>query len=103
MSVNTALLVELGASPDFPDAQCCNPAHGTTAELVTLFGSVRKRDVARAKAICGTCPHELDCLAFSLVTWEPFGTWGGVSEKQRRRLFTENRRQRRRLEPASAA
>jgi len=42
-------------------------------------------DVAdRAQAICEGCPVRLECLAFGL--WEKYGTWGGMSERARRRL-----------------
>jgi len=39
---------------------------------------------ARAISICEGCPVRLECLAFGL--WEKYGTWGGMSERARRRL-----------------
>lgn len=39
-----------------------------------------------AKRICGRCPVTAECLAFALAHDERFGVWGGLSERERRRL-----------------
>jgi hypothetical protein len=39
---------------------------------------------AAAKAICGTCPVRVPCLAFALATREPHGVWGGLTAEERR-------------------
>jgi hypothetical protein len=39
-----------------------------------------------AKRICGLCPVSTQCLAYALENRERFGIWGGVSERDRRRL-----------------
>jgi WhiB family redox-sensing transcriptional regulator len=39
-----------------------------------------------AKRICGTCPVQAECLADALERDERFGVWGGLSERERRRL-----------------
>lgn len=39
-----------------------------------------------AKRICSACPVREDCLDFSLRNEERFGIWGGMSERERRRL-----------------
>jgi len=44
-----------------------------------------------AKRICGDCPVKAHCLEFSLVNEERFGVWGGLSERERRRLRTSRR------------
>lgn len=41
-------------------------------------------DTTAAKGICRGCPVRLDCLAAGLH--EQHGVWGGLSERQRRRL-----------------
>lgn len=43
----------------------------------------RGRRVDRAKAICARCPVREPCLAHSLDAEEPYGTWGGVDERER--------------------
>jgi WhiB family redox-sensing transcriptional regulator len=42
--------------------------------------------VVQAKAVCETCPVQAECLEFSVVNFEKHGIWGGLTEKQRRRL-----------------
>ena len=39
-----------------------------------------------AKRICAICPVQRDCLAYALDNDERFGIWGGMSERERRRL-----------------
>ncbi len=44
-----------------------------------------------AKAVCHGCTVRDECLEYALATGEKFGIWGGLSERERRRV----RRQRR--------
>lgn len=44
-------------------------------------GSVRE-----PKKICRACPVRLECLDYALEHDERFGVWGGLSERERRRL-----------------
>ena len=39
-----------------------------------------------AKRICTTCPVRNECLEYALANDERFGIWGGLSERERRRL-----------------
>jgi WhiB family redox-sensing transcriptional regulator len=39
-----------------------------------------------AKKTCVGCPVRTECLAFALDNDERFGIWGGMSERERRRL-----------------
>jgi WhiB family redox-sensing transcriptional regulator len=39
-----------------------------------------------AKRICSACDVRQDCLEFALGNDERFGIWGGLSERERRRL-----------------
>ena len=39
-----------------------------------------------AKRICTTCPVRDECLEYALGNDERFGIWGGLSERERRRL-----------------
>lgn len=45
-----------------------------------------------AKAICNECAVQLDCLEFALTRDEHFGIWGGLSERERRKLYRERQR-----------
>jgi WhiB family transcriptional regulator, redox-sensing transcriptional regulator len=55
------------------------------AEPDTFFpekgGSTRE-----AKRICSRCPVRAECLDYALENEERFGIWGGLSERERRRL-----------------
>lgn len=40
----------------------------------------------QAKAICGACPVESDCLSYALHSRQPDGIWGGMTPTERRPL-----------------
>lgn len=39
-----------------------------------------------AKKICATCEVRAQCLEYALANDERFGIWGGLSERERRKL-----------------
>jgi len=39
-----------------------------------------------AKRICAACEVRAECLEYALANDERFGIWGGLSERERRRL-----------------
>jgi WhiB family redox-sensing transcriptional regulator len=39
-----------------------------------------------AKKVCGSCTVRAQCLEYALANDERFGIWGGLSERERRRL-----------------
>lgn len=39
-----------------------------------------------AKKVCQNCEVRAECLAYALENDERFGIWGGMSERERRRL-----------------
>lgn len=39
-----------------------------------------------AKKVCGSCAVRAECLEYALKNDERFGIWGGMSERERRRL-----------------
>lgn len=45
----------------------------------------------KAKAICADCPVRAECLEYALTNGETHGTWGGTSERERRRMRRELR------------
>ena len=49
--------------------------------------------IAKAKAICATCPVASKCLEYALSTGQNDGIWGGMSEDER---GAERRRRQRR-------
>ena len=42
--------------------------------------------IASAKAVCGECDAQAECLEFALATNQDSGVWGGTSEEERRQL-----------------
>lgn len=51
-----------------------------------LFFPERGASTREAKEVCRGCVVRGDCLEFALVNAEKFGIWGGMSERERRRL-----------------
>jgi WhiB family transcriptional regulator, redox-sensing transcriptional regulator len=51
-----------------------------------LFFPERGASTREAKAVCRGCVVREDCLEYALVNGEKFGIWGGLSERERRRI-----------------
>jgi WhiB family redox-sensing transcriptional regulator len=51
-----------------------------------LFFPERGASTRAAKGICKECSVREDCLEFAIVSGEKFGIWGGLSERERRRI-----------------
>lgn len=45
-----------------------------------------------AVALCDRCPVRNECRSWALDHEERHGTWGGLSEKKRRRILADRRR-----------
>lgn len=45
-----------------------------------------------AKSICALCPVREPCLEFALSTREKDGVWGGLTERERRRVLRRRRK-----------
>jgi WhiB family redox-sensing transcriptional regulator len=44
-------------------------------------------DVARARAVCRSCPVRPPCLSYALASRQQHGIWGGLTEHERSRLL----------------
>ena len=53
-------------------------AHGATQEY-------------RAKVVCKTCPVRGECLAYALRYRVEHGVWGGLTDRERRRVLNRTR------------
>ncbi len=49
-------------------------------------------DTAAAKEICGVCPVREACLEHALAYREREGIWGGMTERERRRIIRQRRK-----------
>lgn len=67
-----------------------------------LFYSVEDDDVRAALAYCRTCVVRQACLEHAMAQREAFGVWGGTTERERRRVFRAERRNRRKQDPTAA-
>ena len=82
---------ELATAPHFPDAACRRPDVDPAWWWAQAAGSERtetqraaKADIARAVAVCRTCPHLDDCRTHA-IAHEAHGVWGGTTEGERHR------------------
>jgi WhiB family transcriptional regulator, redox-sensing transcriptional regulator len=50
------------------------------------FFPERGGSTREAKRVCNGCPVRAECLEYALTNDERFGVWGGLSERERRRL-----------------
>ncbi|MCL4433358.1 MAG: WhiB family transcriptional regulator [Actinobacteria bacterium] len=51
-----------------------------------LFFPERGASTREAKAVCRGCIVREDCLEYAICHSEKFGIWGGLSERERRRI-----------------
>ncbi len=51
-----------------------------------LFFPERGASTREAKEVCRGCIVKDDCLEYALANSEKFGIWGGMSERERRRI-----------------
>lgn len=81
---------------DWQDGAACR-----SAEL-DLFYSSEEEDIRAALGFCRSCPVREPCLSHAMAEREAFGVWGGTTERERRRVFRAERRNRRRREDTAA-
>ena len=51
-----------------------------------LFFPERGASTREAKEVCKGCVVRAECLEYALANGEKFGIWGGMSERERRRI-----------------
>ncbi|MGH3468908.1 MAG: WhiB family transcriptional regulator [Thermocrispum sp.] len=85
-SVTTSL--EAVVAPQWAESALCAQ---TDPEL--FFPERGQIDVLRAaKRVCAECPLQVECREYAIQRGEPFGVWGGTTERERRRIRTERRK-----------
>jgi len=78
-------LVELLATGDLAWQDLAN-CRGANPDL---FFPERGASTRTAKGICRECSVRAECLEFAIVSSEKFGIWGGLSERERRKIRRE--------------
>lgn len=80
-SLGPTIFTDFAGGPHFDQALCAQVG----GEF--WFPEKGQNDVIRhAKALCRDCPEQVPCLDWALEHNEAFGVWGGLSERERRRL-----------------
>ncbi|HLN06841.1 MAG TPA: WhiB family transcriptional regulator [Acidimicrobiales bacterium] len=57
-----------------------------------IFYPVSDDDSEAAKGICATCTVRTSCLEYALAEREREGVWGGLTERERRRIIRQRRK-----------
>ena len=57
-----------------------------------IFYPGSEEEAGPAKAICGTCAVQTQCLEYALIHRERDGVWGGATERERRRILRQRRK-----------
>jgi len=57
-----------------------------------IFYPASDEDSWEAKAVCDTCPVRQPCLEHALSLREREGVWGGLTERERRRILRQRRK-----------
>jgi WhiB family redox-sensing transcriptional regulator len=84
----------LSLVPDEPEALEVEPVTNEQWQDLALcaqtdpeaFFPEKGGSTREAKKICQRCPVRGECLEYALAHDERFGIWGGLSERERRRL-----------------
>jgi WhiB family transcriptional regulator, redox-sensing transcriptional regulator len=57
-----------------------------------IFYPVSDEDAEEAKFVCDQCPVRQLCLEHALSNRERDGVWGGMTERERRRIVRQRRK-----------
>ncbi len=57
----------------------------------SVFFAGQGESTAAAKAVCQSCVVRAECAEYALATGQRFGVWGGLSERERRRIRSQRR------------
>ena len=72
--------LDVGEEPDWQERALCAQTD-PEAFFPEKGGSTRE-----AKRVCRSCEVRTECLEYALENDERFGIWGGLSERERRKL-----------------
>ena len=81
----SAVAEALSVRPGWQAKGACRDGH------TRMFFPGKGASQDEAKAVCAVCPVREPCLEWALATREPYGIWGGVSERGRKRMLAGRR------------
>ncbi len=81
-ATETAVVMDTGTEPE-ESWQLYANCLGVDPDL---FFPERGASTKEAKSVCKACVVREDCLEYALENSEKFGIWGGLSERERRKL-----------------
>ena len=58
----------------------------------TLFFPDVGEPAHEARAVCASCPVRDECAEWAIRSGEKFGIWGGLTERERRRIRSQRHR-----------
>jgi len=76
---------DIEVSGQWEGAAACR---GADADLFFAPGATHEQ---RAKSVCRECPVRWECLAYALRNRVEHGVWGGLTDRERRRLLNRQR------------
>src|SRR6476646_10392742 len=99
-----AIALQVVAEPVFQDEHAVGPLGSIEQDSVEVdwqeralcaqtdpeaFFPEKGGSTREAKRVCLSCEVRVECLEYALENDERFGIWGGLSERERRRLKRE--------------
>lgn len=72
---------------EWRERAACREPENAAVHAAVYEEHVNQHDIARAKRICAGCDVTRECGLYALAAGERFGVWGGMSERERRRLL----------------
>ena len=86
MALVSETIVEVGEDADDEEPKTWWDFANCLGVEPDLFFPERGASTREAKEVCRGCVVLGDCLEYALDHGEKFGIWGGMSERERRRL-----------------
>jgi WhiB family redox-sensing transcriptional regulator len=73
----------VASAPDWRAKAACHGAADLFYQSNLEGKQATDHRVSRAKAVCVQCPVRPQCAAYALRVAEPYGIWGGFTERER--------------------
>lgn len=78
-------IASIDVTGDWEDRALCRSVN---ADIFFAPGATQEY---RAKVVCDSCPVRWECLAYALRNRVEHGVWGGLTDRERRRVLNRSR------------